>query len=70
MFTIELLSMDWDDRENPSVVHRIPSHAPRLADAVMVAKSLFEEAQQPSVNASWIKDDDGNVLVRSWDRSL
>jgi hypothetical protein len=68
-FTIELLSVDWDDRDNPTAVHRVPSHAARLADAFMVAKSLFEDGKH-SANAYCIKDDDGKVVVRSWERSL
>jgi hypothetical protein len=41
MFTIELLAINWDDRNKPAVVHRIPSHADRLGDAFVIAKTLF-----------------------------
>ena len=70
MFTIELLAINWDDRDNPAVVHRLPSHAERLGDAFTVAKALFEDGAHPAANACWIKDDEGTVVVRSWERTI
>jgi hypothetical protein len=70
VFTIEMLMIDWDDRDNPSVVQRIPSYAPGLGEAVMFAKSILDDARRAPPNAYWIRDDDGKIVLRSWERSL
>jgi len=70
MFTVELLKVDWDHRDSPSVVGRIPSHSGRLGDANMIAKSLLDDTTQPSPNAYQIRDDAGDVVLRSWERSI
>jgi hypothetical protein len=67
---IELLAVDWDDRDHPSVIQSIPSFARRLGDANMVARSLLEDAKRASPNAYRIKDEDGNIVLRSWERVL
>jgi hypothetical protein len=46
MFTIELLMVDWDDRDNPAVVGRVPSQATRLGDANMIAQSILGDTRQ------------------------
>ncbi len=70
MFVIELLTVDWSDRDHPAVVQRVPSHAARLGDAFTVAKALLDDGKHDSVNAFRIRDGDGNVVVRSWERTL
>ena len=69
MFTIEMLAVDWSDRENPEVLHRIPSHG-RLGDAFVVAKSLLDDAKFDGPNGYQILDEDGTIVARSWERKI
>jgi hypothetical protein len=68
MPTIELLDIDWRDRENARVVRRIP--APSVGDAVILAKSLLDDITRAPPNAYQVRDEIGEVVARSWDRSL
>ena len=68
MPTIELLDVDWDDRDNARVVRSIP--APSIGDAVMLAKSLLDDVTRTPPNAYQVKDETGQVVARSWARSL
>jgi hypothetical protein len=71
MFTIELLAMNWLDREHAKVVQRVPSVAKHLDDANMVAKSLLDHAKKGDApNAYRILDESGVVVLRSWERAL
>ncbi len=70
MFTIELLMVDWDHRDNPAVVSRIPSQATRLGDVNMVAQTLLADTALSPPNAYRIKDNDGTVVLRSWEKSI
>jgi hypothetical protein len=70
MFTIEMLMIDWDDRDAPEIVERIPFHAGRLGDAFMVAKALLDDAPHAGPNAFRIRDGEGEVVLRSWERRL
>jgi hypothetical protein len=70
MFTIEFLMVDWDDRDHPNVVSRIPSQATRLGDVYMVAQAILADTSLPPPNAYRIKDNGGAVVFRSWERSI
>jgi len=71
MFTIELLAIDWLNREHATVVERVPSVAKYLGDANMVAKSLLDHAKKGGAsNAYRILDENGVVVLRSWERAL
>jgi hypothetical protein len=69
MFTIEMLAVDWDDREHPTVIHRIPSEG-TLGDANMIAKSLLDDAKRGGLNGYQILDEHGEIAARSWERTL
>jgi hypothetical protein len=69
VFTIELLDVDWDDRDNPSVLERVPLHVTRLGDAFMVAKSMLDDVKHPPPNAFQIRDEAGALVMRSWERT-
>ena len=68
MPTIELLDIDWYDRENARVVRSIPASS--IGDAVMLAKSLLDEVTRAPPNAYQVRDENGDVVARSWDRSF
>ena len=70
MFTIEMLAINWVDREHTRVVQRVPSQAKYLSDANMVAKSLLDQAKGGAPNAYRILDENGVVVLRSWERAL
>jgi hypothetical protein len=70
MFTIEMLDLDWDDRENPDVVHTIPAPTSFLGEANMIAKSALDDTRRTPPNAYRIRDEAGDVVLRSWVRAL
>jgi hypothetical protein len=70
MFTIEFLMVDWDDRDHPAVVGRIPTEAKRLGDVNMVAQAILADTVLAPPNAFRIKDDGGFIVLKSWERSI
>jgi hypothetical protein len=72
MFTIELLIVS--DRKSLVIVDRITSVAAELVDADRGAQSLLERAQrmrpQGAPDGYRILADDGQVVLRSWERDL
>jgi hypothetical protein len=70
MFTIELLMVDWDDRDNPAVVGCVPSQATRLGDVNMVAQAILADTVLSPPNAYQIKDNDGTIVLKSWEISI
>jgi hypothetical protein len=70
MFTIEMLNVEWDDRDNPDILQRMTCHTKRLGDANIVARSLLDGAEPNGPNAFRILDGNGSVVVRSWERKL
>jgi hypothetical protein len=70
VFTVEMLSIDWDHRDNPKVVQRVPLQVPRLGDANRIARWILDNIESPPPNAYCIRDEGGNVVLRSWGKDV
>ena len=70
MFTVEMLNIDWDDRDNPQVVQRIPLQVPRLGEATMIARWILDNIKSPPPNAYRIKDEGGKIVLHSWGKDV
>ena len=67
MFTIEMVDLDWDDRDRPKVVRSVDSPGPLVGDAVAAAKSLLDR-ERIAYNAFQIRDIHGRIVFQSWQK--
>ncbi len=67
MFTIEMVDLDWDDRDRPKVVRTVDSPGPLVGNAVATATALLDR-ERIAYNAFQIRDAHGRVVFRSWQK--